>query len=191
VSARAVSKPGRFILWTGPKHSGKTTAAGDLARQARREGRGVAGLLAPAVHESGRLAGFDAIDLRTGERVSPASRRAESGGCEGLRFTAEGRKLGKAALSVSAAGRADLVIVDEFGPLELRGQGWRKDVDLLLAGTDSVVLLVVREELVEQVERLYADYQGRILAAGGKDSIGQVIDMLKGRRLARQQNDKA
>jgi nucleoside-triphosphatase THEP1 len=178
-------------LWTGPKHSGKTTAVGALAVRARDAGISVAGLLAPAVYERNQLVGFDAVDLRTAEQVSPASHRRETGHSEGFRFTEQGRKLGEAVLDVSAVRSADLVIVDEFGPMELQGRGWRRQVDLLLAQTNAVVLLVVREELVREVERLYGEYEGRKVAAAGSDSIERVIDMLRQRKLARQQNDKA
>ena len=179
-----------MILWTGPKHSGKTTAAGELAVRARDEDLRIAGLLAPAVYEGKRLVGFDAIDLRTGEQVSPASRRKKTRQGGGFRFTKQGRALGKAALDVSTARSAELVIIDEFGPMELQGKGWREEVDLLLAETDAVVLLVVREELVQDVERLYGEYGCRKIAAAGKDSVERVIDMLRQRRFARQQNDK-
>ena len=191
MSTRAVSKQDRLVLWTGPKHSGKTTAAGELAVRARDEGLRVAGLLAPAVYECDRLVGFDAVDLRTGEQVSPASHRKETGEGGGFRFTEQGHKLGKAAFDISTARSADLVIIDEFGPMELQGKGWRDQVDLLLAEMDAVVLLVVREELVGEVERLYGDYGGRKIAAAEKDSIERVIDMLRQRRFGRHQNDKA
>jgi nucleoside-triphosphatase THEP1 len=191
VSMRATPRADRLIFWTGPKHSGKTTAAGELAMRARDAGICVAGLLAPAVYESDRLVGFDAVDLRTGEQVSRASRRKQTGQAGGFRFTKQGRALGKAALDISAVGSAELVIVDEFGPMELGGKGWREETDLLLAETDAVVLLVVREELVQEVERLYGDYGGRKIAAAGKDSIERVMDMLRQRRLARRQNGKA
>jgi nucleoside-triphosphatase THEP1 len=191
VSTREISRAGRLVFWTGPKHSGKTTAAGELAVRARDEGFCIAGLLAPAVYECNRLVGFDAVDLRTGERVSPANHQKETGEGGGFRFAEQGRRLGKAALDVSTSRSAELVIVDEFGPMELQGKGWRDEADLLLAETDAVVLLVVREELVEEVERLYGDYGGRKIAAAEKDSIERVIAMLRQRRFARHQNDKA
>ena len=190
VSTRESSKEDRLIFWTGPKHSGKTTAAGELAVRARDAGFRVAGLLAPAVYECNRLVGFDAVDLRTGEQVSPASHRKQPCEGAGFRFTRQGRALGKAALDVSTVRSEDLAIVDEFGPMELQGEGWREDEDLLLAQTDTVVLLVVREELVQEVEHLYGEYGGRKIAAAKKDSIEQVIDILRHRKSARRQNDK-
>jgi nucleoside-triphosphatase THEP1 len=99
--------------------------------------------------------------------------------------------LGKAALDISMVRSADMVIVDEFGPMELAGRGWRRQVDLLLSKTNAAILLVVREELVQEVERLYGECGCRKVAAAGSDSIEQVIDILRQRRFVRQQNDKA
>ncbi|MHC4624472.1 MAG: nucleoside-triphosphatase [Planctomycetota bacterium] len=188
---RATPRADRLIFWTGPKHSGKTTAAGELAVRVRDVGMSVAGLLAPAVYEHNQLVGFDAVDLRTGEQVSAASRRKQTSEGGGFRFTQQGRALGKAALDIAAVRSADLVIVDEFGPMELAGKGWRRQVDLLLAQTDAAILLVVREELVREVKRLYREYGGREIGAAGKDSIERVIDILRQRRFARRENDEA
>lgn len=190
-----VSRRDNLILWTGRKHSGKTTAAGRLARQVRSKGFSVAGLLAPAVYKDGRLVGFGAVDLRREKRVTLASQKVnggktgrlgpaadKKGGWRPLVFTKAGAKLGKAALSLSAARSAELVIVDEFGPLELAGEGWRKNVDQLLASTDALVVLVVREELAEQVQELYKNYPSLKLEAAEQRSIDEVIGRLSLRR---------
>ncbi|MCK4601753.1 MAG: DUF2478 domain-containing protein, partial [Phycisphaerae bacterium] len=87
----------------------------------------------------------------------------------------EGLAFGREAL-----GRpAELVIVDEFGPLELRGGGWRGAVETLLTASAGVVLLVVRDGLVEEVRRLYLDQQPVVTPAAGLDAASTVIDMLK------------
>ena len=62
----------RLILWTGAKHSGKTTGVLKLAGAARAAGFQVAGVAAPSVYDAGRLVGFDLADLRTGKRESAA-----------------------------------------------------------------------------------------------------------------------
>ena len=61
----------RLVIWTGPKHSGKTTAAALLAGRARGRGLDVAGVLAPSVIRGGELVGFDVVDL--GSDVTPQS----------------------------------------------------------------------------------------------------------------------
>ena len=181
-----------LILWTGQKHSGKTTAAAELAKIARSKGFVVSGLLAPSLYRNGRLIGFDALDLHTGKRASLAKHKTKEERPEYLAppfrwdfiFIEEGLKLGHLALSPTATQSADLVIVDEFGPLELENRGWRKNVDSLLALNDALILLVVRQELKDSVKKLYEDIAGIELKANKKDSIDRVIKLLKKRSAA-------
>ena len=170
-----------LILWVGEKHSGKTTSAAELAQAARAKGFNIAGLLAPSLYDNDELAGFDVLDLRTEARAPLASRRAGGGRGEPYTFTAEGLKVGRRALSPDATKSAELIIFDEFGPLEISGGGWRKEVDLLLASTDAVILLVVRRELAEEVQRLYAEIRSHNFAACEKESADKVIAMLEKR----------
>ncbi len=172
----------KLVLWTGKKHSGKTPAAAKLARTADAEGFAVAGLLAPSTYRNGRLAGYDVLDLRNKTRASLAHRKTNGNKTERFTFVANGLKLGRDALSPAATESADIIIVDEFGPLELRGDGWRRDVDSLLALSDALVLLVVRRELADRVQELYADVPIWILPAIEPESIDKIITSLKDRR---------
>jgi len=169
-------------LWTGPKHSGKTTSATKLAQIASAEGFNVAGLLSPGLYHNSKLLGFDVLDLHS-QRRTPLARRTISQSKAGpFTFISDGLKLGNAALSAEATKSADLVIVDEFGPLELNNEGWRKNVDSLLISSNAVVLLVVRRELTDTVRQVYANVPCRKLAATEGNSIDEVITMLKNRR---------
>ena len=172
----------KLVLWTGKKHSGKTTGAARLARAAREQGFDVAGLLAQAVHCNGSLAGFDAIDLRTAERAPLARRRSDAGKTCPFDFITEGVNLGRTALSLAAAESAELVVVDEFGPVEMNCRGWRTDVDLLVRSSKAAILLVVRDELAGQVQRLYASVPSVELPGGYAESVDKVISILKSRR---------
>lgn len=177
--------PIKLVLWTGRKHSGKTTRALDLVEKARQAGFNVAGLLAPSLYRNGQLTGFDAFDLRHKSRT-PLSRYNDEGAETGLfLFNSEGLELGQHALSEAATKYADLVIVDEFGPLELDGRMWRKDVDLLLSYSNSVILLIVRQELVEAVHNLYSDVPCQEFAANEPESVDKVINLLKNYRRLR------
>jgi nucleoside-triphosphatase THEP1 len=183
----------KLILWVGEKHSGKTTNAFKLAESVRNEGFSVAGLLAPSIYENGRLVGFDAFDLRSKKR-EPLARYDEKENKKSMylapQFTGGGTKdqfiggvtLGHASLSQTATKSADLIIVDEFGPLELDQRGWRKDVDLLLALSNAIILFIVRSELVNTVKELYKDVPCMELAAGEQDSVKRIVTMLKARR---------
>jgi hypothetical protein len=66
--------------------------------------------------------------------------------------------------------------------LELRGKGWRRSVDSLLTSADALLLLVVRQELSNRIQNLYATVPSRQLAASEPESITKVITMLKERR---------
>jgi len=170
----------KLILWAGPKHSGKTSAVLELARAARAEGLAVAGLAAPAVREAGRLAGFDAVDLATGRR-EPLWRRGSGGLQQAGPFALcePGFALGAAALGGAEARAAGLVIVDEFGPLELWGGGWRSAADRLVAGAAGVVLLVVREELVPAVLALYGRRRCRVVRPARRGAARSVLGAVR------------
>jgi nucleoside-triphosphatase len=134
----------KLVLWTGEKHCGKTTTIAKFAKTACAEGFVVVGLLAPSKYRNGRLTGYDVLDLRNKTRALLARRKTDGNKTERFTFVADGLKIGRDALSPTATETADIIIVDEFGPLELRGDGWRRDVDSLLALSDALILLVVR-----------------------------------------------
>ena len=169
----------RLILWVGEKHSGKTTALADLVRIARAEGFDVAGILAPSLYRDGRLMGFDVLDLRDGTSVPLARRETSADVTASFTFTDEGLRLGNTALSKGATESADLIVVDEFGPMELSGRGWRSSVESLLSSDDLTVLLVVRRELVDAVRGVYADFRCRSVDAGEPAACEKVIGMLR------------
>ena len=170
------------ILWVGPKHSGKTTSAARLVERARAEGFVVAGCLALSVHENDRLAGFDLINLRSGARTALARRETGPGANSRFHFLAAGLTLGNEALDAAAAADADLIIIDEFGPLELAQEGWRTATDHLMLSTRTVLLLVVREELAAEVQQLYQTAAIRRLVATRPGSIDEVLIMLRNKR---------
>jgi len=151
----------KVVLWTGPKHSGKSTAARRLIDQAAAERFSVAGILAPARYEDGVLAGFDVMNITTGLRRSLARRtekRSQDRHAGRFAFCRKGLRIGNAALRSPQARVADLVIVDEFGPMELHGRGWRHAVDQLIASFPGTLLLVVRNELADAVARVYTEW---------------------------------
>ena len=54
--------------------------------------------------------------------------------------------------------RSDLVVIDEFGPLECQGKGLRAAADAVVE-SGIPLLLVVREGLVEEVQYLYGTFE--------------------------------
>ena len=171
-----------LILWVGPKHSGKTATAARLVQAARADGFVVAGCLAPSVYANDSLRGFDLINLRTGERAALARRESGPGPDQKFHFTAEGLALGNEALGPVATKDADLIIIDEYGPLELAFQGWRAATDRLMISTSAVLLLVVREEVADAVQQLYKATATKRLAATQPRSVNEVLAALRNNR---------
>lgn len=173
-----LSLSSRLILWTGPKHSGKTTTLTSLIYLARLKGIAVAGILAPSVYIDDKLAGFDIVDLDTNQRTTLSRRGAQGSQTVGqFVFTDQGLELGRSALQSVLISKTELIVIDEYGPLELAHRGWRTQVDRLIAETAGIVLLVVRDELAQQVSQLYPQPPALFVPAAEPDSIDRVLDL--------------
>ena len=172
-----------LILWTGPRHSGKSRALAVLVDVLRMRGLQPAGFIAPSIWREGVLRGFDLLDVRTGRR-SPLARRGQLGVEQvgSFQFAAAGLAAGRAALAPQSIGEADLVLVDEFGPLEMRGGGWRSTVDGLLGVVPTMLLLVVRRELVDAVMKMYEPHRPVLVRAADPEAVCRVLDVLRNSR---------
>ena len=148
-SGEALKLPVRVVVVTGPTDGGKTATVTAIAERMRTEGVPVAGFVQPGEFEDGKKIGFRLRDLATGEEAALATLGDRSEGEFGTRFqfSEEGFRLGREALS--RTGSASVVIIDELGPIELRGQGHMPAVRRALAVPDLVgAVIVVRRALV-------------------------------------------
>lgn len=153
--------PSLFLI-TGPSGAGKTTWCQKAVEYARQRRWPLAGLLAPAVVESGRKVGIDLLDLSSGERRRLATRRrvdagladekVEDGVATGIStgdwdFRYETLAWGNDVLQKTT--KADFVIVDELGPLEFRqGQGLLAGLELLDTWRYRLACVTIRPSLV-------------------------------------------
>jgi len=154
-----------LFLWTGPKHSGKSTNAAKLIEQLILRGRQVGGILAPARYQGRKLTGYDIIDVRTGGRARLAELISPLPLARHFEFIASGVKYGKDALDPENLDHCDLVVIDEYGPFEIEGHGWRKQTDCLVKLKAYPLMLVVRQELIKTVQELYHVPDNNILNA--------------------------
>ncbi len=159
-----------IAVYTGPRHSGKTTRLAALCREWRAAGRRVDGFLSPAVLDKRDEppAGYDLFEIKT-EAVCPFLRRVPPGTYPLSSLWAAGERQGRWVLVPDGLARAaeiirgaapdDLLVVDEFGPLELRGGGVRPAFDEALRAPGRRVLVVVREALRGKFLKTYAGFQ--------------------------------
>lgn len=171
-----------LVLLTGEKGEGKTALCAELARLARERGCLVAGILSPGWWNDGFRGGYEVQDLLSGKRRRLACRSREPGPVRqgAFLFDPAGIEFGRTALADGAARSADLVIVDEVGPLELRGEGWAPELDRLHQQPCRSMLWVVRPELIEEVRRRWPGLEGAPVLRARATSATRLADLLLG-----------
>ncbi|MBI5243035.1 MAG: DUF2478 domain-containing protein [Elusimicrobia bacterium] len=154
--------------------------ASSLAESLRRSGASVGGVLAPGLWEEGVRGGFDAVDLGTGERRTFCRRNGpETWQALGaFRFSPEGLSFGLKALAEARRKDADIILIDEVGPLELQGQGWAPELDALAAERRKPMVWVVRSGLVAAVRQKWGLAQARVWEAGEERAEALLTEIL-------------
>lgn len=147
-----------LILLTGPRGAGKTRWCERLAGAGHAAGLAVAGVVSPAVLESGEKTAIDLRDLSTG-RLRRLAGRPGPGipGTAGLGWTFDAGTLewGNAILDRSVS--CDLLILDELGPLEFRAEGGLAAAFAVVASRRyRLAVVVVRHGLLEAARARWA-----------------------------------
>lgn len=132
------------FLVTGPRGIGKTTLCLRTVARAREAGLSCAGLLT-LQEENGRWV----VDVRTG--LSRPLTTTDPAGVRVGRFLFDPAALDWGSEILAHSTPCDLLVVDELGPLELRGEGWAVGLDVLRQRAFRLGLAVVRLELVTEV----------------------------------------
>ena len=174
---------------TGPRGAGKSTLCALIGAEVARRGFRVGGVIteraealsdvpagAPLPLGTQRaIAGIvpaqtdnrNLLDLSSGDRVV-FGRRNTAEGLVGDPLT-PGWEFGREAFAfadraIAVAADADLLVVDEVGPLELRGgRGFTAAVPVLAAARFQAALVVCRPELLEELEvALHPEEESRV-----------------------------
>jgi nucleoside-triphosphatase len=148
----------RAWLLTGPPGIGKSTIVASVIYRVRSKGYGVGGCLTRETRKGKERVGFTIEDLMSGVSGPLASSEVSLGPRVG-RYRVDVRGLAEVGGSAlrEAALRADLIVIDEVGPMELTSPEFRRGVQACL-GSGRPVLAVVHEmmkdPLIEEVRAL-------------------------------------
>jgi nucleoside-triphosphatase THEP1 len=140
-----------IIILSGPVHGGKTTLIQkSLSRWASR-GLRFGGFLSLAVPNSRGETEYDFLDLKNGRRLPFLRRKGEDEWEHVGDFRLVPRTLEAARALIAAADPAEVLIVDEVGPLELSGGGLWSALREAVGRSSLRTLLVVRENILEEM----------------------------------------
>ena len=156
-----MSAPVRAWLLTGPPGIGKSTAVSKVIYLVRSRGYGVGGCLTTERRKGRERVGFTVIDLMSGIEGPLASSETSLGPRVGrYRVDVKGlAEVGAAALARAAVG-AELIVIDEVGPMELTSPEFKKAAEACFA-SGKPLLAVVHEKMKDPLIDLIRDMPGK------------------------------
>jgi nucleoside-triphosphatase len=142
-----------IIIITGDQGEGKTSFVEETILLLRSANIQCSGILARGTWKNGLRDRFYLEDLKSGKKIVYCQRGSEKG-WEKIRhfyINPAGQDFGQQALSPGSVKHGSVVVIDEIGPFELEGKGWARSLEVLLAARISVLLIVIRRSLLEDV----------------------------------------
>jgi nucleoside-triphosphatase len=140
----------KIYVITGRPGIGKSTLFGKIVEYAKQKGIIVGGISTPEVRDyNGRRIGFKIIDLLSGEETWLARRNCSSPIRVGSYCVLEGASLLIQKAFSRALNEAQVIGVDEVGPMELRLPAF-KDGLLQLFESEKTLILVVHFRLKDK-----------------------------------------
>ena len=181
-AARYIGRVRRITIITGPRDSGKTRCVVSLAGALQAAGTSVGGVIAEADIREGRKAGYAFRDLMSGDRIpyavasvrAPGEPEPVGGTGRGYVFLDAGLAFGRLAITRAVEARVAVLIVDEIGPLEMKGEGLWDAVSAAAAFHAGSMVLTTRPSLVESLcaKLVVSDEDVRVVTPADKSSFG-------------------
>ncbi len=157
------SPPVRAWLLTGPPGIGKSTVVSRVVYLLRSKGLGIGGCLTRERREGRERVGFTVFDLMSGrEGVLASSKNALGPRVGRYRVNIPGLvDVGARALREAAA-TADVIVIDEVGPMELTSPEFKKGVESCLI-SGKPVLAVIHEQMKDPLIERFRALPGKTL----------------------------
>ena len=150
-----------YIL-TGSIHSGKTGFLKGVIQDLQERGRKIAGFLSMSIWDGDVCKGYDLHDLST-NATHPFIRKIGDDNWQRIgNYLFIPETLERAKDILQKTRDADLLVVDEVGPLELSGKGLWPVLEDVIGSSSVNYLLVVRENILEDVLKILEEFDIRV-----------------------------
>lgn len=155
----------KIYILTGPIRSGKTSA---LLRWSA-EQKSIGGILTPEIN------GDRVFQILPGNLILPMLANSEEETMEVGRFRFSKNSFQQAIQAIyrSLEEKKEWIVIDEIGPLELRGEGFADLLHYMLRNKerDYQILMVVREGLTEKVIDFFGMVASDVEIVGKEDGM--------------------
>jgi len=169
------------IMITGDVGQGKTTFLLELIDVLKSGQLDLAGFIARGIHKNDDRVGYDLEDLASGKTCEFIRKERTAGWFRHGKyyFSPEGVKFGTAILEQVDRDNTDLLIIDEIGPVELKGKGWSDAITKLVKETRMMQLWVVRSHILKRVIRNWKIGDIMIIDVGEDDPVTTAGSVLR------------
>jgi nucleoside-triphosphatase len=157
------SELGELFLLTGPPRSGKTTVTNEVINRLRARGVRVGGMTTSEVTQGGVRRGFQVMDISSGRTGTLAQVSGLLGPRIG-KYTVNQADLDDVGVKAieSAEDDADLIVIDEVGPMELTSRAFVNAVETALRSTKPVILTLHWKVSHPLLDRIRIEARGKL-----------------------------
>ncbi len=163
----------KVMLLTGAPGVGKTTIVNRLCTHCSAKRVTVHGITTREIREKGMRVGFKITDVATGKEGCLArkdkSERVRVGSY--LVVTQDLEQIGVAALDRALEGSADIVVVDEIGPMEMTSLSFRNAVSKVLDRKQPTVVTVKLGSHYTEVEKIRGSCIRLEVSKGNREAV--------------------
>lgn len=182
-----LTKP-EVIIITGEIHRGKTSFVQKIVTDLLKQKIRIAGFLSIGVDEDGKRKGFNLADIGSSRQIELCSDKKDNERIKSGRFyfNQEALAIGNNILNPDNLSDKQLIVIDEIGPLEIKGLGWSEAIEKSTRSFLIPQLWVVRKSLVHKIIRKWNTgnvYIFDITEDGIKEVEKQLIEIISKQKL--------
>ncbi len=154
-----VSKEQKIIIISGKQREGKTTFLKEILKLLEKNGTSFDGIIAEGIDIDDKRMGFQVKYLSSGKTYQLADRNLKSD-LEFGRFKFDNQVFNELNEQLKKT-NANYIILDEIGPLELKGKAWADSLEYFLSKQQPMIW-VVRKSILNEVIKYWNITQAQV-----------------------------